>query len=100
MHNGTLATLEDVLRHYDNGRSENPNVVNGRGRGRERNDGDGAAPGLATLSGQFRRVDDMSNQEMADIIAFLGALTDEDFDRTIPARVPSGLPPGGAIAPP
>ncbi len=26
-HNGMLRTLEDVLRHYDNGRSENPNVV-------------------------------------------------------------------------
>jgi hypothetical protein len=34
---------------------------------------------------------------MADIIAFLSALTDTDFDRTIPARVPSGLPPGGLI---
>ena len=103
MHNGTLATLEDVLRHYDNGRSENPNVVNGRGRRGDGNDGDGAGrqnDGLANLSGQFRRVDDMSNQEMADIIAFLGALTDQDFDKTIPARVPSGLPPGGAIARP
>ena len=27
MHNGMLATLEDVLRFYDNGRSENPNVL-------------------------------------------------------------------------
>ena len=27
MHNGMLATLEDVLRFYDNGRSENPNVA-------------------------------------------------------------------------
>jgi hypothetical protein len=32
---------------------------------------------------------------MEDIIAFLGALTDEDYDRTVPARVPSGLPPAG-----
>ena len=103
MHNGTLATLADVLRHYDNGRSENPNVVVGRGRGRNGNDGNspgGVDDRLATLSGQFRRVDDMSDQEMADIIAFLGALTDEDFDRTIPARVPSGLPVGGAIGRP
>ena len=103
MHNGTLATLADVLRHYDKGRSENPNVVAGRDRGRngdDGNDGDGAGrqnAGIASLSGQFRRVDDMSDQEMADIIAFLGALTDESFDRMIPARVPSGLPSGGAI---
>ena len=89
MHNGMLATLEDVLRFYDNGRSENPNVVN-----RRRTDGDGS---VARLSRSFRRVRDMSDQEMQDIVAFLGALADDDFDKTIPARVPSGLPPGGLI---
>ncbi len=89
MHNGMLATLEEVLRFYDNGRSENPNVVNGR-----REEGDRS---VARLSRRFRRVDDMSDQEMQDIVAFLGALTDEDFDKTIPTRVPSGLPPGGLI---
>ena len=89
MHNGMLATLEDVLRFYDNGRSENPNVVNGRRREGDRS--------VARLSRRFRRVDDMSDQEMQDIVAFLGALTDEDFDKTIPTRVPSGLPPGGLI---
>lgn len=89
MHNGMLATLEDVLRFYDNGRSENPNVVSGRGRGDDRS--------VARLDRSFRRVDDMSDQEMQDIVAFLGALTDENFDKTIPLRVPSGLPPGGLI---
>jgi cytochrome c peroxidase len=34
---------------------------------------------------------------MRDIIAFLEALTDPNFDRTIPAGVPSGLTPGGGI---
>jgi cytochrome c peroxidase len=94
MHNGTLATLEDVLRFYNNGRSENPNVANDQDRGgnRDRRRGDN---GIARVAGQFRRVDDMSNGEMADIIAFLNALTDTSFDRTIPARVPSGLTPGG-----
>jgi cytochrome c peroxidase len=92
MHNGMLATLPDVLRFYDNGRSENAHVSNERGRDRARNDN-----GIARVSGQFRRVDDMSESEMADIIAFLHALTDTSFDRTIPARVPSGLPPGGLI---
>jgi hypothetical protein len=86
-----LPTIRDVLRFYDNGRSENPNVSNGRGRRRE------GANGPARLAGQFRRVDDMSEGEMEDIIAFLDALTDSSFDRTIPARVPSGLPPGGLI---
>ena len=94
MHNGMLATLQDVLRFYDNGRSENPNVSNDRDRDGDRRRNDN---GLARVSGQFRRVDDMSDGEMADIIAFLNALTDTNFDRTIPARVPSGLPVGGLI---
>ena len=89
MHNGTLATLDDVLRFYDDGRSRNPNVSE-RGRGRD-------ADGAARLSRSFRRVDNMSEREMQDIVAFLESLTDSNFDRTIPARVPSGLPPGGFI---
>jgi hypothetical protein len=67
-------------------------VSNERGRDRGRNDN-----AIARVSGQFRRVDNMGEGEMADIIAFLNALTDRNFDRTIPARVPSGLPPGGLI---
>ena len=95
MHNGMLVTLEEVLAFYDRGRSENPNVSNRR---RRRGDDDGAdePPGPpGTLSGRFRGVDDMTDQQMQDIIVFLRALTDPDFDRTIPARVPSGLTPGG-----
>lgn len=97
MHNGTLATLEDVLAFYDEGRSRNPNVANRRRRDRDGEDDEDGGERLARLSGQFRRVDDMSNEEMREIIAFLGALTDDGFDRTVPERVPSGLPPGGAI---
>jgi cytochrome c peroxidase len=85
MHNGTIATLEEVLRFYDEGRSRNPNVSGGRGRGGVRLDRD------------FTGVRDMSDQDRADIVAFLGALTDESFERTIPERVPSGLPVGGRI---
>jgi cytochrome c peroxidase len=88
MHNGVLRTLEDVLRFYDNGRSENPNVSSSRG---------GGSDGVARLAGEFRRVADMSDAGMRDIIAFLESLTDRGFDRTIPSRVPSGLPPGGLI---
>jgi cytochrome c peroxidase len=90
MHNGMLRTLADVLRFYDNGRSENPNVSSERG---ERRRGDTTA----RIAGEFRRVDDMSEREMEDIIAFLQSLTDSRFDRTVPPRVPSGLPPGGLI---
>jgi len=96
MHNGTLATLDDVLEFYDEGRSRNPNVADRRRRGGEDDDDD---DGVARLSGQFRGVDDMSEREMEDIVAFLGALTDPDFDRTVPTRVPSGLEPGGRMGP-
>ena len=91
MHNGMLATLEDVLRFYDNGRSENPNVAAGGG-GRRGND-----DGPAVLARRFVRVRDMSESEMRDIVAFLKSLSDTNFDKTIPARVPSGLTPGGLI---
>jgi cytochrome c peroxidase len=40
----------------------------------------------------------MTPQQMEDIIAFLRALTDDDYDRLIPTRVPSGLTPGGRIS--
>ena len=98
MHNGMLETLEEVLEFYDRGRSENPNVANRRQR-RRGDDDDGAGTPIArgTLSGQFRGVDNMSAREMADIVAFLEALTGPDFDRTIPETVPSGLPPGGRL---
>ena len=34
---------------------------------------------------------------MHEIAAFLETLTDEGYDKTIPASVPSGLPPDGPI---
>jgi cytochrome c peroxidase len=94
MHNGVLRTLDDVLRFYDNGRSENPNVRDERGDRRGDDDDD---EGVVRVSRRFQRVDDMSDSERRDIVAFLESLIDRDFDRTIPARVPSGLPSGGLI---
>jgi cytochrome c peroxidase len=93
MHNGTLATLADVLRFYDNGRSENPNVAGRDGRRADRR-----GTREPRLDRDFVRVDDMSDEQMADIVAFLESLTDPGFDKRIPVTVPSGLPPGGQIA--
>ncbi len=93
MHNGTLATLADVLRFYDNGRSENSLVSSRDGRRRDR-----GATREPRLDRDFVRVDDMSDEQMAEIIAFLESLTDSNFDRRIPATVPSGLAPGGQIS--
>ena len=100
MHNGMIATLEEVLAFYDRGRSENPNVSNRRRRRGDDDRRDDVPTTPGRLSGRFRGVDDMTVQEQEDIIAFLEALTDPDFDRTIPARVPSGLTPGGSISTP
>jgi cytochrome c peroxidase len=52
MHNGTLATLDDVVRHYESGVVERPTVSKDIARG------------LA-----------LSHAERADLIAFLGTLT-------------------------
>ncbi len=37
------------------------------------------------------------DEEDVDLIEFIYALSDGSFDRTIPERVPSGLPVGGSI---
>lgn len=83
MHNGVFASLRDVLEFYDD--------VSGR-RGRARNS-HVSREQLDPLLRQLRDPDDRAG----DLIAFLEALTDDAFDRTVPTRVPSGLHPGGNI---
>lgn len=89
MHNGTKPTLLDVMQFYNQGQSENPNVAN---PGESSND-----PVMVGLDSTFTTVLSMSDSEMADIVAFMEALTDSNFDRSIPTSVPSGLTPGGSI---
>jgi len=48
----------------------------------------------ADLDPLLRQVDVRAGR--ADLLQFLGALNDGSFDRTVPARVPSGLTPGGS----
>lgn len=55
MHDGSLVTLEDVVEQYDAG-----------GRGHANTD-----PLIRPLG--------LSDEEKADLVAFLGALTDDDF---------------------
>jgi cytochrome c peroxidase len=80
-HNGTSRTLSAVVGFYEStiaGSSRNPNV-----RYEE----------LDPLLRELKNVD----EEDADLIEFLYALSDDSFDRKIPERVPSGLPVGGRI---
>jgi parallel beta-helix repeat protein len=71
MHDGSLATLADVLDFYAEGA--------GRAHGIENVD--------ALVNGF-----EMSESEKADLLAFLYALTDESNRPQTPAAVPSGLP--------
>jgi cytochrome c peroxidase len=77
MHSGSFPDLEEVIEFYDD-LPENPNV-NRR-----------AVDPLAD------RLDDPDDEEDA-LLAFLSALNDDSFDKTIPAKVPSGLTVGGKI---
>jgi len=79
MHSGVFETLGDVVEFYDDierSRSQNPNVRNQQ------------------LDPLVRRLNVGGRRELVE---FLNALNDDSFDRTIPQRVPSGLPPGGSI---
>jgi len=69
---------------------------------------DGAFDTLDQVLELYRNVDDEGDDKLrelrvpdgadrADLIAFLRALSDGDYDRTIPDSVPSGLEVGGAI---
>jgi cytochrome c peroxidase len=80
MHSGAFSTLDDVIDFYDDVRRRPRN----RNVGRDQ---------LDPLLRRLRNIDDSER----DLIEFLGALNDDSFDKTVPARVPSGLNPGGRI---
>jgi len=71
MHDGSLATLEEVIDFY--------------------RDGGGRAHGFENVD-VFVNPFTLTDQERADLLAFLYALTDESGLPEIPAAVPSGLP--------
>lgn len=67
MHDGSIATLEEVLEHYARG-------------GRLIESGAFAGDGnLSPLKSEFVRAFDMTPEEKAQVIAFLQSLTDEEF---------------------
>jgi len=95
MHNGAFTTLGEVVGFYQR--------IN-RGGGR-RGGGDGrGARGINPLVDRDRidplaRRLNMRGRGQGDLVAFLLALDDAAFDRTVPFRVPSGLPVGGRLTP-
>ena len=81
MHNGSLPTLKRVLEFYEDisvGKSQHPEV--------SKNELDPLVHEL-----------ELKVKDMASIISFLNTLNDDNFDRSIPEQVPSGLPVGGNI---
>jgi cytochrome c peroxidase len=104
MHSGVFASLNDVVRFYNRGGRGGRGGGGGGGQfgrgGRAGRGGPGG--GLRNPNVPGGQLDPLLNQVRLrgrgnDIIAFLGALNDEAFDKTIPAKVPSGLVPGGTI---
>lgn len=88
MHNGVLGTLDDVVRFY--------RQIGGRGgRGGRNLNSHVSRDQIDPLA---RRLN-MRGGGQGDLVAFLRTLDDPNFDRTIPARVPSGLPVGGKLQP-
>ncbi len=80
MHNGKIPTIENVLLFYEDLHGELPN----KHLRKEQLDT------LAVIMKlDFKNID--------NIAIFLNALNDDTYDKTIPASVPSGLPPGGNI---
>lgn len=81
MHSGMFRTLDEVFDFYNlilNSKSQNPNVPNAK-----------IDPLITVLR--------PNNTSRTAIKAFIEALTDERFDRSIPKTVPSGLSVGGNI---
>jgi cytochrome c peroxidase len=94
MHSGVFNDLDDVVAFY--------NRVGGGGRGgRGGGGGRGRNPNVSRtqldpLVRQLNLRGGGRGGGQRDIVAFLGALNDPSFDRTIPDRVPSGLTVGGS----
>lgn len=80
MHSGVFQDLNQVLQFYGRiagGNSQNPNV------------------NIRQVDARIRQVRIGGRQQ--EIIAFINALSDNNFDKIIPVRVPSGLNVGGNI---
>jgi cytochrome c peroxidase len=79
MHSGKFATLEEVVQFYEDisgGKILNPNVRQSQ---------------MDTLATRMN----VNFRDISRIVEFMHTLNDDAFDKTIPQRVPSGLPVRG-----
>ena len=91
MHNGVFGTLDEVVRFYQR-------ISRGGGRG-GRGAGDINPHVSRDQIDPIARRLNMRGRGQRDFVAFLAALDDPQFDRSVPDRVPSGLPVGGRLRP-
>ena len=99
MHDGAFPTLEAVVRHYNDVplalRTYDPSSLDPALRATYHGDAATTDSVLKTLDFRLRTPLNLSDDEMADLVAFLKALTDpsaRDLSALVPASVPSGLP--------
>lgn len=98
-HDGAFATLEAVVRHYNDVpkalETYDPSQLAPAVRGQYHGDAATIDSVLATLDFRLRTPLGLTDQEQGDLVAFLESLTDpaaQDLSALIPATVPSGLP--------
>lgn len=98
-HNGTFATLESVVAHYNDVqkslREFDPATLPEAVRSGFHGDGTTVDQVLATLDFRLRNPLNLTETEQHQLVAFLKALTDpaaRDLSGIAPASVPSGLP--------
>lgn len=84
MHHGGTLTLDEVLLFYDRLMDQAAETLEGGD--------DSTLPPLDPLLRQMN----MLPEDHAPIAAFLETLNADDYDQTLPARVPSGLPVAGS----
>ncbi len=81
MHSGKFTTLKQVLEFYEDiagGKMRNPHMK-----------AEQVDPLVREMTVNFK--------DISRIVEFINVLSDDSFDRTVPDRVPSGLPPGGNL---
>jgi cytochrome c peroxidase len=99
MHSGAYATLDAVVRHYDDVpaalRDYDASQLPPRFRDLHHGDDRTVEAVLSTLDGRLQRRLDLTDEEVEALVAFLKSLTDpsaRDLGSLTPAAVPSGLP--------
>ena len=99
MHDGAYATLEAVVRHYNDIpvalRSYDVSQLAPALRGTYHGGEATITAVLSTLDGRLRTPIGLTEEQMREVVAFLKSLTDpaaRDLNALVPATVPSGLP--------